>query len=158
MAVLGGLVACANEPVQAPDASLPLPPAPPPRPHAQRQAPRPPVVNGEVAMAAAATTPSQADTTELAAIPVSAPAAPIWRVRRDGIVGCADRAALAMLDDGAERTPRLLAEARASGGCRTTFRMNEWVAEANENDAVLLRLTNGAALTLWFRRSELVAP
>ncbi|HWT08772.1 MAG TPA: hypothetical protein VN329_06380, partial [Roseomonas sp.] len=84
--------------------------------------------------------------------------APVWRVARDGVVGCANRATLAVLDQGAEGTPRLLAEARAAGGCRTTFRVNEWVVEANEGDAVRLRMTNGGPLTLWFRRAEVVAP
>ena len=142
------LAACAPEP--PPEPPLPLPPPTPPRVQAARAAtaPRPqPVSNGDVAASAAA-----------AVVAPQPAAAPVWRVARDGIVGCANRATLAVLDQGAEGTPRLLAEARAAGGCRTTFRVNEWVAEANEGDAVRLRLTNGQPLTLWFRRAEVVAP
>ena len=63
-----------------------------------------------------------------------------------------------LLRQRADVAPRAIAEARAAGGCRTTFRVNEWMAEANEGDAVQLRLTNGQPLTLWFRRAEVVAP
>lgn len=97
----------------------------------------------------------QATTPEPAAV---APARLAWRVARDGVVGCVDRAALAVLSQPEERTPRLLAEARASGGCRTTFRINEWALEAGDAETVQLRLTNGTPLTLWFRRDEVVAP
>lgn len=83
---------------------------------------------------------------------------PVWRVARDGAVGCADRTALDVLRLAAEGTPRRLAEARASGGCRTTFRVNEWALVGTEGEAVRLRLTNGAPLTLWFQRAEVVAP
>ena len=63
-----------------------------------------------------------------------------------------------MLDQAAEGAPRLIAEARTNGGCRTTFRVNEWVVEASDGGLVRMRLTNGPALTLWFRRSEVVGP
>lgn len=139
------LGACAPEPPA--ESPLPLPPPAPPRAQAARAAaaPRPqPVANGDVAAEAAAVAPQPS-------------AAPAWRVARDGIVGCANPNALAVLQ-AAAGTPRLLAEARAAGGCRTTFRVNEWVVEANEGDAVRLRMTNGGPLTLWFRRAEVVAP
>lgn len=148
LAVLCLLAACAAEPV--PEPPLPLPPPAPPRAQVQRAAPAPrpqPAANGDVAAAAA-----------VAAVAPQPVAEPAWRVARDGIVGCANRASLAVLDQGAEGAPRLLAEARASGGCRTTFRVNEWAVETSEGDAVRLRLTNGAALTLWFRRGEVIAP
>jgi hypothetical protein len=147
---LAGLAGCATEPAEAPAEVLPLPPTPPPRPHAlrpvQRQQAGP---NGE-APAAAEEAP--------AVVAAAAAAAPVWRVARDGIVGCADRATLAVLDQAAEGAPRLIAEARTNGGCRTTFRVNEWVMEGSDGELVRLRLTNGPALTLWFRRGEVVAP
>jgi len=144
------LTACAAEPPVEP--SLPLPPQPPPsRVRVQRVAPRPQLPP--------AVAEDAADDAGAASHPVPAVAAePVWRVARDGVVGCADRAALGVLNQAAESAPRLLAEARAAGGCRTTFRVNEWVVLATEPDAVRLRLTNGAPLTLWFRRSELIAP
>lgn len=86
------------------------------------------------------------------------PAAPIWRVVRNGVVGCSDPNALRLLRQLAGGEPRMLAEARAAGGCRTTFRVNEWVAEGGDAETVRLRLTNGPALTLWFQREDLVAP
>ena len=149
--VLCLLVACAAEPPEEP--ALPLPPPAPPR--VQRAAPAPrvqPAPNGD-SLATAAAVAAVAPSPQPAAPPAAA-----WRVARDGVVGCADRSTLAVLNQGAEGTPRLLAEARASGGCRTTFRINEWVVEAMEADVVRLRMTNGGPLTLWFRRSEVVAP
>ena len=138
------LAACVAEPPT--EAALPTPPPPPPRFHAQRAVPRPqpPVAGPE-----ARVEPGQisAGATEA-----------VWHVARDGVVGCADRAALDVLRQTAEGTPRLLAQARASGGCRTTFRVNEWALVGTEADAVRLRLTNGAPLTLWFLRGEVVAP
>ena len=160
VSVLCLLVACAAEPPE--EEALPLPPPTPPR--VQRAAPAPraqPVPNGDsvaVAAATAAITPSSETPAPPAAVAPAAPAPPAWRVARDGVVGCADRATLAVLNQAAEGAPRLLAEARASGGCRTTFRVNEWVAEASEGDVVRLRMTNGGPLTLWFRRAEVVAP
>lgn len=148
--VLCLLAACAAEPEEALPDPLPLPPPAPPRHQAQRPPPRPQTTVAEPAPEATAVAP---------AIPAAtAPAPPAWHVARDGIVGCVDRAALAVLSQPEERTPRLLAEARASGGCRTTFRINAWVAETSDAEAVQLRLTNGTPLTLWFRRSEVVAP
>ena len=144
---IGMLGACAAEPPQEAPAPLPVPPAPPRvpanRPAASRPAP------------AAAVPPSA--TAEPTATPAAA-GAPAWRVVRDGVVGCADRAALSLLRQAAEGMPRLLAEARAAGGCRTTFRMNEWALEETQADTVRLRLTNGAALTLWFQRADVAAP
>jgi hypothetical protein len=143
------LTACAAEPPVEPP--LPLPPQPPPsRARVQRVAPRPqPPPVAEDAAVDANATPQQG---------AAVAAEPVWHVARDGVVGCADRAALGVLNQAAESAPRLLAEARAAGGCRTTFRVNEWVVLATEPDAIRLRLTNGAPLTLWFRRSELIAP
>lgn len=142
------LAACAAEPPADLTPPLPLPPPAPPA-HAQRIVPRPqpattgvagPAVNGQAEPAPAAT------------------AGPSWRVSRDGVVGCADRAALDVLRKAADSTPRLLAEARASGGCRTTFRVNEWTLAGADAEMVRLHLTNGAPLTLWFLRGEVVAP
>ncbi|MEO3474528.1 hypothetical protein AAFN86_21860 [Roseomonas sp. CAU 1739] len=140
------LAACAEEPPEPQPVALPLPPPAPPR-SLQRAAARP----QPAAIEAVAPTP----TVEPVA---AAPARSVWRVARDGVVGCADRAALAVLNNPEDRAPRLLAEARAAGGCRTTFRINEWVAEASDAETVQLRLTNGTPLTLWFRRHEVVAP
>lgn len=144
--LLALLAACALEPAEPQPAPLPPPPPAPPRSQASRVAPP--------------RTPPPAE--QAAPNPAEAPAAdepaPVWRVARDGVVGCADRAALAMLRQAAEGSPRLLAEARAAGGCRTTFRVNDWTLLASEGDAVRLRLTNGAPLTLWFMRAEVVAP
>jgi hypothetical protein len=143
------VAACAAE---APDPDpLPLPPPPPPRLQAQRAA-LPPVRNG-----AEAVPPSEQSADGQAAAAAAVPE-PIWRVARDGTTGCADRAALRVLSQADGATPRLLAEARAAGGCRTTFRINEWVLETREDDAVRLRLVNGAALTLWFARGDVVPP
>lgn len=148
--VLCLLAACAAEPEATLPEPLPLPPPAPPRPQAQRPPARPqPAVTAPDGMEGQATTHGPA---------AAAPAPPAWRVARDGVVGCVDRAALAALSQPEERTPRLLAEARASGGCRTTFRVNEWVVEAGDAETVRLRLTNGTPLTLWFRRGEVVAP
>ncbi len=152
---IGMLGACAAEPVEEPPAPLPVPPAPP-RVQANRAAPRP---APPAAAQPPASAPAEGEALPAAAsAPAAAAPAPAWRVARDGVVGCADRTALSLLREAAEGTPRLLAEARAAGGCRTTFRMNEWVFEAAEGDTVRLRLTNGAALTLWFQRGDVVAP
>lgn len=150
------LVACATEPVEDPQLQLPMPPPAPTRPPALRQAARPaPVAEAEAEAALA----GPAVLAEPVAVAPANPAPRLaWRVVRDGVVGCADPATLTVLAQPAERTPRILAEARASGGCRTTFRVNEWVAEAVEADAVRLRLMNGTALTLWFRRGDVIAP
>ncbi|WP_219761320.1 hypothetical protein [Roseomonas alba] len=149
LVLLGLLGACAPEP--PPEEPLPPPPPPaPPRAQVSRVAPR---VVAPAASAVAA---------DAAARPAEGPLAdrppPAWHVARDGVTGCADRGALSMLRQAAEGTPRLLAEARAAGGCRTTFRVNEWALLSSEGDAVQLRLTNGAPLTLWFQRSDVAAP
>lgn len=147
------LGACAAEPPA--DESLPLPPPPPPRAQAQR-ATLPPARNGAETEA-----PTGAETRGVEAEPAPGAAAvppPAWRVVRDGTIGCADPASLRLLRQGAETTPRLLAEARAAGGCRTTFRVNEWALEAQEADSVRLRLMNGPAMSLWFARADVVAP
>jgi len=141
------LVACAApEPEPEP---LPVPPVPPARvppipraaagtPPAGAEAPQP---NGEEPGAAVAQAPL-----------------PIWRVSRDGTLGCAEPAPLRLVRGGEDATPRLLAQARVAGGCRTTFRRNEWALETAEDDLVRLRLLNGPDLTLWFLRADLVAP
>lgn len=162
-AVLLALGACAPEP--PPEEPLPLPPPPPPRLATARQ-PVPPVrpdTNGaaengtEGAPGAAGEASEPAAVTEAAA---SVPIAPrqVVRVARDGTIGCADPNALRLLRQLAGAEPRLLVEARAAGGCRTTFRVNEWVAEGGDAETVRMRLTNGAPLTLWFLRSDLAAP
>ena len=136
-AVLLAMAACAEDPGQQP---LPLPPPSPPRAQPVRTAPPPP------------RPPAAAE---------AAPAAPRaqgpWRVARDGTTGCADPAAVRLVRQG-DTTPRLLAQAREAGGCRTTFRVNEWAFEAEEGELVRLRLVNGAPLTLWFARNDLIAP
>ena len=143
------LAACAAEPEEPPPEPLPLPPPAPPRQPAQRPPGRPLPAIAEPGTEGQASTPEPVE---------AAPARPGWRVARDGVVGCVDRAALAVLSQPEERAPRLLAEARATGACRTTFRINEWVLEAGDAETVQLRLTNGTPLTLWFRRGEVVAP
>lgn len=149
LAALCLLIACAVEPPQ--EEPLPLPPPAPPRVAPRAAVRAPPATNGD-AHIAAATAAAAAEPIAPEATPV--PAAPVWRVTRDGVIGCTDRSALIVLNQGADGAPRVLAEARAAGGCRTTFRVNEWVVEAIEGDAVRLRMTNGGPLTLWFRRSE----
>lgn len=143
------LAACvAESPVESPQ--LPLPPPPPPA-RAHRLPPRP-----QPALPAADTATTGA-TGEGGAVAAGAPDG-VWHVARDGVVGCADRSALQILRQAADGTPRALAEARASGGCRTTFRVNAWTLVGTEPDAVRLRLTNGTPLTLWFQRDAVVAP
>ena len=154
------LGACAAE-VPA-EEDLPLPPPPPPRLQAVRPSATPPARNGAEAEAPpngaaeprAAAEPMQ----EEAAAQSPVPALRVWRVARDGTLGCAEPAPLRLARQGGEVVPRLLAEARAAGGCRTTFRVNEWTLEGSEADLVRLRLLNGPALTLWFLRSDVVAP
>lgn len=148
------LGACAAEPPA--EESLPLPPPPPPRLQAQRAA-LPPARNGPEAEApAAAEAPGEVPPGVTPAAAAAPP--PAWRVARDGTIGCADPASLRLVRQGAETTPRLLAEARAAGGCRTTFRINEWALEMQEADIVRLRLVNGPAMSLWFARADVVAP
>ena len=91
--------------------------------------------------------------------PAAASAPAGWRVRSDGTIGCADPAALRMVRGGDSTSPRLLAQARAAGGCVTTFRINEWALVAEEDDLVRLRLIDGRGRTgtLYFFRSDLVA-
>jgi hypothetical protein len=153
--VAGGLLlaACAAEEPPADD--LPLPPEPPAR--------VPPARPSAAAAAAARERAGEPDAPAAAAeAPAAEPAPPTapaaWRVARDGTLGCADTAPLRLLRQGTDTTPRLLAEARASGGCRTTFRVNAWALEAAEGDLVRLRLVNGDALTLWFLRADVQAP
>lgn len=153
LVMLLALAACAPEP-PPPEDPLPLPPPPPPLLRGGRMPPAPPV-----APDAAAEAPDEAPDPEAAQAPGrAAAAAPVWRVQRDGTVGCADPAALRLLSDRTDASPRVLAEARVAGGCRTTFRINEWARTAAEGDLIQLRLTSGPALTLWFRRDELTAP
>jgi hypothetical protein len=164
-ALLLALGACAPEP--PPEEPLPLPPPPPPRVATARQ-PLPAIrpdtngaaENGAEAGTGVAGTEPAAVTEAAAAVPdpLSQPARQVWRVARDGTTGCADPNALRLLRQLAGGEPRMLVEARAAGGCRTTFRVNEWVAEGGDAETLRLRLTNGPALTLWFLRSDLVAP
>ncbi len=162
-AVLLLLGACASEVV--PEEPLPLPPPPPPRLSMARQPALParPDTNGAAEAGSEAEASSGTEATEPAAVTevaaASARVAPqIWRVTRNGIVGCADPNALRLLRQLAGGDARTLVEARAAGGCRTTFRVNEWVAEGGDAETVRLRLTNGPPLTLWFQREDLVAP
>ncbi len=148
------VVGCAAEEPPADD--LPLPPEPPARAQGNRQAlatARPRGPEAEAPPAAVEAAPAAAPAT---AAPPAPP--PNWRVARDGTLGCADPAPLRLLRQGADTAPRLLAEARAAGGCRTTFRVNAWTLETIEDDLVRLRLVNGEALTLWFLRTDVVAP
>ena len=161
LAVLLLLGACAPEPPE--DAPLPLPPPTPPHvltgrlpPMPPRQRPEP---EPEPAPEAAAQAPNGApEATTPAATPAAAAPQPVWRVQRDGTVGCAERAALRLLRQRADVAPRAIAEARAAGGCRTTFRVNEWTVVGGDAELVQLRLMNGSALTLWFPRVEVAPP
>lgn len=155
--------ACAAEP--EPDDDLPLPPPPPPRLQLSRPSPAAQhPANGDQGAESGANgaAPDSADApvVEAAATPPPPilPEPPPWRVIRDGVVGCADPASLRLLRLGADTTPRLLAEARAAGGCRTTFRVNVWSLEGQDGDLVRLRLTNGPLLTLWFLRADVLMP
>lgn len=155
------LAACAGD--EPPRDDLPLPPEPPARVQGGRAgAPVAPRTRPNEAEPAAAlpqgpgSVPAAAEAPPAAAAPT--PVAPAWRVARDGTLGCADPTPLRLLRQGADTAPRLLAEARAAGGCRTTFRLNAWAMEAVEADLVRLRLVNGEALTLWFLRADVVAP
>jgi hypothetical protein len=153
LVMLLALAACAPEP-PPPEDPLPLPPPPPPLLRGGRIPAAPPP-----AADAAGEVPGEATGPDGTPAPEGvAEAAPVWRVQRDGTVGCADPAALRLLSDRTDASPRILAEARAAGGCRTTFRINEWARTASEGDLIQLRLTSGPALTLWFRRDELTAP
>lgn len=163
-AALLALGACAPEPL--PEEPLPLPPPPPPRLVVARQ-PVPPSVRPDTNGAAENGTGAPGEASEPAAVteaaatipdPSSPPARQVWRVARDGTIGCADPNALRLLRQLAGGEPRMLVEARAAGACRTTFRVNEWVVEGGDADTVRMRLTNGAPLTLWFLRSDLAAP
>lgn len=156
--LLGG---CAVE--EPPAEELPLPPVPPAR--AQVARPGTPPVRARPNEAESTPVAPEAEPSAAAAPlatsapgPTPAPAPAGWRVVRDGTLGCADAAPLRLLRQGADTPPRLLAEARAAGGCRTTFRVNAWAIEASEADLVRLRLVNGDALTLWFLRADVVAP
>lgn len=145
------VIGCAAEEPPADD--LPLPPEPPARAQGNRQAlatARPRGPEAEAPPVAVEAAPEAA--------PVTAAPPANWRVARDGTLGCADPAPLRLLRQAADTPPRLLAEARAAGGCRTTFRVNAWTLEATEGDLVRLRLVNGEPLTLWFLRSDVAAP
>lgn len=161
-AVLLLLGACAAE---APEPEeLPLPPPPPPsRVQAQRPGGAPALRPGTAEQPPGghgAGNGTEHDTLAehpaggAATVPVSLP----WRVVRDGVTGCAEPAPLRLAREGRDVLPRLLAEARAAGGCRTTFRVNEWTLEGSDADLVRLRLVNGPPLTLWFMRSDVIAP
>jgi hypothetical protein len=156
--MVGGLLlaACAAE--EPPAEDLPLPPQPPARVPPAR--PSAAAAAADRAPAGEPEAPAAADDAPASEAASAAPPAPAqeWRVARDGTLGCADSAPLRLLRQGTDTTPRLLAEARAAGGCRTTFRVNAWVLEAQEGDLVRLRLVNGAALTLWFLRADVLPP
>lgn len=145
-AALVALAGCATEDPQ-PVSDVPTPPA-------WVEAPRPAPGAGRAAAAPAV------DAAELPPDATATPERPAtaWRVVRDGALGCAERTSLRLLRQGEESVPRLLAEARVSGGCRTTFRVNEWELLEADGDLVNMRLVNGPELTLWFLRSDLVAP
>lgn len=153
------MAGCATE--EPPPEDLPLPPEPPARVQGTRPAAgtaaRPRAGDAEPPAATAEAPPSVIPPS-IEAPPAPPPAQVAWRVVRDGTLGCADSAPLRLLRQGADTPPRLLAEARAAGGCRTTFRLNAWVLEAAEADLVRLRLVNGDTLTLWFLRADVLAP
>ncbi len=148
------VLGCAAEPV-TPEDDLPLPPPPPPRTYASR-------ASGQPSRSATPAEPGAAgdEAGPEAGQPVEPgpPPPPAWHVVRDGVIGCVDPAPLRLLRQGGDTTPRLLAEARAAGGCRTTFRLNAWDLVGEEGDLVRLRLMNGPSLTLWFVRADVVAP
>ncbi|WP_137124131.1 hypothetical protein [Roseomonas sp. HF4] len=143
------LAACAP-PAPEPE-PLPVPPVPPARvpPLARPAAGTPP--GG--AEAAQMNGDEPEGTPEQAQAPI-----PVWRVARDGTLGCAEPGPLRLVRNGEDAAPRLRAQARLAGGCRTTFRRNEWAFEGTEEDLVRLRLMNGPALELWFLREDVVAP
>jgi hypothetical protein len=156
LAALLFLAACAAEEPELEELPPP-PPAPPrvqprPAPAAQRVRPPEPEVPPTAAEAAVAAIAAPAAT------PAAPPAPAGWRVARDGTLGCAEAAPLRLLRNGGDAAPRVLAEARAAGGCRTTFRVNEWALDRSDADVVRLRLQNGPPLTLWFLRGDVVAP
>jgi hypothetical protein len=161
-AALIALAACAAEPPA--EEPLPLPPPPPPRPPLLRPTTPPPAVVPEAE--SVPESPGEGPSQEVAAAAVPPPAEQvppastplIWRVTRDGVLGCADPASLRLLRQGADNNPRVIAETRAAGGCRTTFRVNAWAVEAQDGGLVRMRLTNGPALTLWFAREDVIAP
>ncbi|MBR0674105.1 hypothetical protein [Neoroseomonas soli] len=155
------LGACAAEVPE--EEELPLPPPPPPARlqaarHAGQPSARGPAEGEGTPNGAASAAETEAPSPGAVAQAAPLPAPRVWHVLRDGTTGCAEAAPLRLARQGGEVVPRLLAEARAAGGCRTTFRINEWVLEAAEGDLVRLRLLNGQALTLWFVRSDVVAP
>lgn len=149
------LGACAPElPEEEP---LPAPPPTPPHVLTGRLPPLPPRTRAEPEPEPEPDPDPGATPQDGAPPPEPAPAA-TWRVRRDGVVGCAERTALRLLQQPAEVAPRMLAEARVAGGCRTTFRVNEWIEMGGDAELVQLRLANGSPLTLWFPRAEVVPP
>lgn len=143
------LAACATpEPEPEP---LPVPPVPPAR--------VPPLPRASVGTPPGGEEAAQTNGTEPDGMPEQAQASvPIWRVARDGTLGCAEPEPLRLVRNGDDAAPRLRAQARLAGGCRTTFRRNEWALEGTEEDLVRLRLLNGPALELWFLREDVVAP
>jgi hypothetical protein len=168
------MVACAAPPAPPPEPApapapevrrrparpLPLPPAPPPEP-------------GGGAAAAPITTaalpaPAPAPAEPAAAfVPPPPPAAaptpvPRFRVRADGTVGCALPEVLRQVRAGPGAGPdglRVLAQARADGGCVTAFRQNEWQQIGEQGEFVQLRLVSdsrtGWSLQLYFLREDL---
>ncbi len=140
------LAGCATE-EPPPPSDLPIPPA---------WVERPRLAPGGGRASTSETSEGAAEAPDDAAAPE--PQLPSWRVARDGTLGCAERASLRLLRQGEEIAPRVVAEARVSGGCRTTFRVNEWALLEADGELVNMRLLNGPTLTLWFLRSDMVPP
>ncbi|NMJ40102.1 hypothetical protein GWK16_02530 [Roseomonas sp. JC162] len=151
------LAACAAEPPAEEPLPLP-PPPPPPRPPLVRPTTPGPALPETDALPGSPGSRAPESGTEAPAPAEAMPAAPAWRVARDGVLGCADPSSLRLLRQGADGNPRVLAETRAAGGCRTTFRVNSWTVEAQDGGLVRMRLVNGPPLTLWFAREDVVAP
>lgn len=182
------LAGCAPEPPPSPPAAVaaaaarrpaPRPAAPP----ASRTEARPPAdtVAAQRLPAAAATEqvapappsllpdvvierPAPVETVQEPA-PVPPPAAPVagYRVRTDGVVGCADAQGLRLLNQ-LKHTPgvgpRLLAQAHRDGRCMTAFTNRIWLLTDADGGLVRLRLPDqegGRATPLWFMRDEVVA-
>jgi hypothetical protein len=145
------LTACATAPDPQP---APRPPGAA-RPQAARPAPGAPPAAPRTEgrdRSAAAAPPAGGATPE--------PAGGTYRVRADGIVGCADAQAVRLLRQlrtTAGASPRLLAQAHRDGRCMTTFTTSTWALEHAEGEVVRLRLagrTAGTPTTLYFLRED----
>ncbi len=136
---------------------------PAPRPGSMAE-PRSPADTTAPAAAAPHETPAAPPETTAAAEPVAAPAEPqtrLYRVTRDGVLGCADPAVLRLLRGTprlAETQPQLAAKARQDGKCRTAFRASEWALLGVEDGIARLRLVRpepSTPLTLHFLRTDI---